>query len=146
MTNHLSIKRVLIMASLTMSPWIPLLPGQAADQLPAIAAVAPAQVTWVGEIRNSLDLYKKTYPASDFAPYFKKLNLVEDALGHGDGRSVRIEMGAFFKMLATRAYGISEIAADELSNFAEMTMPAQEYGIIFPRNETERYVGRGREQ
>lgn len=45
--------------------------------------------------------------------------------------------GLVFTMLAKRAYGINAGTADDLSNFARMVMPAQEYGITFPSNKTE---------
>ena len=35
-------------------------------------------------------------------------------------------------MLRQRDYGINEIAADELFNFALMVTPVQEYGISVP--------------
>jgi hypothetical protein len=41
-------------------------------------------------------------------------------------------MGAFFKMLRTRAHGISDVAADELFNVAVMVAPIQEYQISVP--------------
>jgi hypothetical protein len=52
---------------------------------------------------------------------------------------VKMEMGSFFKMLATRANGINEIAADELTNFAQMVAPIQEYGISVPRSGSSQY-------
>jgi len=98
-----------------------------------------AQSTWLREIRNSLDAYTVTYPSSNFAPYQTKLNLVGDALSRGDRRAVKVEMGAFFKMLAKRSHGINEGAADELSNFAQMVTPIQEYGIQVPKFGAEHY-------
>jgi hypothetical protein len=62
------------------------------------------------------------------------LTLVRDALGQEDRRTVKVEMGAFFKSLANRSYGISGSAADELATFARVAMPVQEYGIVFPRS------------
>jgi len=98
-----------------------------------------AQSTWLREIRNSLDAYTVTYPSSNFAPYQTKLNLVGDALSRGDRRAVKVEMGAFFKMLAKRSHAINEGAADELSNLAQMVTPIQEYGIQVPKFGAERY-------
>lgn len=155
MRNYLDTKRTFIVASLALISWGPLPLTHAADQpresrIPEImveqpslqrdvpgAEMPPLQVTWVDEIRNVLDIYKKNYPTSNFGPYLKKLNLIGDALGLGDGRIVKMEMGSFFTMLAKRAYGINAGTADDLSNFTRMVMPAQEYGIIFPSNETE---------
>jgi len=65
--------------------------------------------------------------------------VVGDALSRGDRRAVKVEMGAFFKMLATRSHGINEGAADELSNFAQMVTPIEEYGISVPKSGAEQY-------
>ena len=106
--------------------------------VPTVIA-APVQGTWVDEIRSSLVMYKKNYPSSNFDPYLKKLNLAGDALDRGDRRMVKMEMGTFFKMLATRANDISDIAADELTNIAQMVAPIQEYGISVPRSGSNQY-------
>ena len=90
---------------------------------------------WINEIRNLLEIFKGNYRTSNFDPYLKKLNQVREAFGQGDQRTVKVEMGSFFQMLARRAYGINAGAADDLSNYTRMVMPAQEYGVIFPRNE-----------
>ena len=52
---------------------------------------------------------------------------------------VKGEMGSFFKMLATRVNGISDVAAEELTNFAQMVAPIQEYGISVPRSGSSQY-------
>jgi hypothetical protein len=57
----------------------------------------------------------------------------------GNRRSVKTEMGAFFKMLAKRDHGISGVAADELTNFARMVTPLEEYGISVPRAGSDQY-------
>jgi hypothetical protein len=152
MRTYPVIKRTLLVASLALILWGPLPLTYAADQSPTPeimaeqpsiqrdtpgAEITPLQGTWVDEIRNVLGIYKESYPASNFGPYLKKLNLIGEALDLGDGRIVKIEMGSFFTMLARRAYGINAGAADELSSFTRIVMPAQEYGIIFPRNESE---------
>ena len=158
MTSHLNIYRLLIIASLALNLWIPLiieaadrLPGSGIPEImdgpisshanpPATTAVAPAQTTGVDDIANALGSYfKANYPTYDFAPYLKKLTLVREALGRGDRRTVKVEMGAFFKLLTNRSHGISEGAADELTNFARMVMPVQEYGIFFPRSGPDEY-------
>ncbi|MGH7232029.1 MAG: hypothetical protein ACREJU_11825, partial [Nitrospiraceae bacterium] len=97
------------------------------------------QAIWVSEIRNSLDVYRKSYPTSNFDPYFKKLNVVGEAVGRGDRRVVKVEMGSFFKMLAHRAYGLNADVAGELSNFAQMVTPIREYGISVPRSGSDQY-------
>ena len=114
------------------------IPEVMATDVPTADAV-PGQGTWVDEIRSSLAIYKTNYPTSNFDPYLKKLNLAGEALGRGDPRMVKTEMGGFFKMLATRANGISDIAADELTNFAQMVTPIQEYGIAVPRSGSTQY-------
>lgn len=156
MTNYLVIKRTLIVASLALTAWGPLPLLHAAEQppesrIPEIMAeppsiqgdipgveIPPGQAMWVNEIRNLLEIFKGNYRTSNFDPYFKKLTLVGDALSQGDRRSVKVEMGFFFQMLAKRAYGINAGAADDLSQFARTVMPAQEYGIIFPSRRTEK--------
>jgi hypothetical protein len=93
-----------------------------------------SQLNWVDDIINALGQYfKANYPDADFVPYLNYLTLVRDALGREDRRTVMAEMGAFFKSLANRSYGISGTAADELANFARVAIP-EEYGIIFPRS------------
>ena len=94
--------------------------------------VAFAESTWVDEISNSLTFYKASYPGSNFEPYLHRLNRVKDALGQGDKRTVRVEMGKWFKMLRNREHGINDVAADELFNFAMMVTPIEEYGISVP--------------
>jgi hypothetical protein len=95
-------------------------------------AVASAQTNWIDEISNSVTFYKANYPSSNWGPYQEKLTLVKDALARGDQRTVRTEMGKWFKMLRNREHGINDIAADELLNFALMVTPVQEYGISVP--------------
>ena len=157
MTNYLVIKRTFMVVSLALILWGSVLLPQAADQpraegIPEImaeqsspghdasaVAVTAVQANWVKEIRNFLEVFKGEDRTSNLDPYFTKLNLIGDALGQGDRRSVKVEMGSFFQMLARRAYGINAGAADDLANFARMVMPAQEYGIIFPRSGAGRY-------
>jgi hypothetical protein len=93
-----------------------------------------ASIGWVEEVRNYLSIYETNYPGSNFTPYLATLDLVRDAVSRGDRRVVRNEMGAFFKMLVERDHGISDVAADELTNFSQMVIPiAAEYGIPVPR-------------
>lgn len=165
------IGRTVIVASLALIACLPVLSTQAADGSLAVSTpsqeikaitdtqfsipndapvvrVAPGQSTWVNDIMEALRMYfKANYPKDDFAPYLKKLNLIRDGLGRGDRRTVKLEMGAFFTMLTNRSHGISEGAAEELTNFARMVMPVQEYGIFFPRSGPEdtgqRFPGTG---
>ncbi len=158
MRTYLFIGRTVLATSLALIPWIPGLSTQAADQ-PAgnpeimgaqpsirydapVLKLAPAQATWawVDDIADALGSYfKANYPQDDFAPYLKKLSLIQDGLGRGDRRTVKLETGAFFTMLTNRGHGISEGAAEELTNFAKMVMTVQEYGIVFPRSGPEQY-------
>ncbi|HWF61247.1 MAG TPA: hypothetical protein VN666_13185 [Nitrospira sp.] len=99
----------------------------------AFAPVATsAETAWIDELSNSVSFYKATYPNSDWKPYQDKLTLVRQAVDRGDQRTVRMEMGKWFKMLRNRDYGIHDVAADELFNFAVMVTPVQEYGIMVP--------------
>lgn len=100
------------------------------------ASVGLAQSTWVDELTNSLSFYKTNYPTSNWQPYEQKLIRVKDAVGKGDQQAVRMEMNKFFRMLQRRENGISDVAADELYNFALMVTPIQEYGISVPQPPT----------
>ena len=91
-----------------------------------------AQTSWVDEINNSLSFTAANYPNSNWEPYQQKIRLVHDAVGRGDNQAVKMEMGKWFKMLRAREYGINDVAADELFNFALMLTPIQEYGISVP--------------
>jgi hypothetical protein len=96
------------------------------------SGAALAQNTWVDELSNSLNFYKANYPGSNWEPYNEKLVHVRDAIGRGDQRTVKTEMGKWFKMLRNRDHGINDVAADELFNFALMVTPIHEYGISVP--------------
>lgn len=91
-----------------------------------------AQQSWVDEINGSLNFYKTSYPGANWEPYSQRLAVVKDAIGRGDTKTVKTEMGKWFKMLRTREQGIHDVAADELFNFAVMVTPIQEYGIAVP--------------
>ncbi len=97
-----------------------------------LTAGVAAAATWVDEISNSLAFYKSSYPTSNFGPYEQKLTKVREAVSSGDQKTIKMEMGAWLKMLRTRAHGINDVAADELFNFALMVTPVQEYGISVP--------------
>ncbi len=95
-------------------------------------SIGHAQTTWVEEIGKSLNFYKANYPTSNWEPYSLKLETIKEAVNGGDQRTVKMEMGKWFKMLRMREYGINDVAADELFNFALMVTPIQEYGISVP--------------
>ncbi len=102
--------------------------------IPALMAgsATAAQETWADEISHALTFYKVSYPSLHWDPYLQEIRVVQDAVAHGNHLVVRKEMATFFQMLRTRAYDISDIAADELYNFAVMVTPLQEYGISLP--------------
>ena len=103
-----------------------------------LAATAPAErpsqpPTWVDDLEHRLSTYlKKKYPAYDFTPYTHELDLVRDAASRGDRWAVKREMGVFLKMLASRAHGLGDDAAEELTGLARQTMPAEEFAIVYP--------------
>lgn len=132
---------VVLALALAMILWRLSVPSaNAAEQLPAGTAAATAlESGWVVQISNSLAIYKTNYPASNFAAYQSRLTEVKAALDRGNRKAVKTEMNAFFKMLHKRSEGISEVAADELSNFAQMVTPVQEYGISVPRSGAGQY-------
>lgn len=96
------------------------------------SGVALAQTNWVDELTSSVNFYKTNYPNSNWDPYLSELSLVKEALAQGDQRIVRSKMGKWFKMLRNRDYGIHDVAADELFNFALMVTPIQEFNISVP--------------
>jgi hypothetical protein len=111
----------------------------AADSpLSLLAATAPAErpsqpPTWVDDLEHRLSTYlKKKYPAYDFTPYTHELDLVRDAASRGDRWAVKREMGVFLKMLVSRAHGLGDDAAEELTALAQQTMPAEEFAIVYP--------------
>ena len=103
-----------------------------------LAAAAPAErpsppPTWVDDLEQRLSTYlKKKYPAYDFTPYTQELEVVRDAVSRGDRWAIKREMGVFLKMLATRAHGLGDDAAEELTGLAQQTMPAEEFAIVYP--------------
>jgi hypothetical protein len=86
---------------------------------------ALAAGTWADEIVTATTFYKTSYPVGNWEPYFEKLTKVREGLGRGDEQIVKVEMDQFMKMLAGRAHGINDVAADELYNFALGARPDQ---------------------
>lgn len=105
-----------------------------AGEITAVTVTPVLSGAWAEQLSNAIGIYKANYPASNFDPYIKKLAQVQDALTRGDRQAVKTEMIAYFKMLDTRASGISEVASVELVNFSKMVVPLQEYGIAVPRS------------
>jgi hypothetical protein len=158
------LERCIIVTSLAVMSWLSVPPTQAAVQVlrtdialqevtngvadtqPFLPSDAPVvkvpsgELIWVDDIMNALRLYFTTnYPAANFSSYLKRLTVMRDAVDRGDRRTVKVEMGTFFTMLANRNDGLSKGAAEELRNFARVVMPAQEYGLIFPSSGIEAY-------
>jgi len=103
-----------------------------------LAAETPAErpsqpPTWADDLDHRLSTYfKKKYPSFDFTPYTEELTRVRGAVSRGDRWAIKREMGVFLKMLASRAYGLEDDAAEELIDLAQQTMPVEEFAIIYP--------------
>ena len=106
-----NVGRTIVVTSLALLLLLPALPthallGTSPFMLcPALfAACGQAQPTWVDEIKHAPGTYfKKKYPASNFDLYLKALDRVRAAVGRGDHRTEKIEMGLFLTMLAHHA-------------------------------------------
>lgn len=102
------------------------------------ATAAPTEsllpsVTWVDDLENKLATYfTEKYPAYDFTPYRQGLDRVRGAVSRGDQWGAKREMGVFLKMLASRAYGLGNDAAEELADLSQQAMPDQEFAIVYP--------------
>lgn len=109
----------------------------ATSSLP-LATAAPTErlsppITWVDDLEDKLATYfTEKYPAYDFTPYRQELDRVRDAVSRGDRWGAKREMGVFLKMLASRAYGLGDDAAEELAGFSQEAMPDEEYAIVYP--------------
>lgn len=108
-----------------------------------LATAAPTErlapsITWLDDLEHKLTTYfTKKYPGYDFSPYAHELSRIRDAARLGDRWGAKREMGVFLNMLAIRAYGLGDEAAEELALFSQQTMPDQEFGMIYPGSETE---------
>jgi len=114
----------------------PLQAGETPSFLLASAApterLAPS-VTWLDDLENRLTTYfTKKYPAYDFAPYAQELDRIRGAISLGDRWGAKREMGLFLTMLASRAYGLGDDAAEELAVLSQRLMPDEEFGIVYP--------------
>jgi hypothetical protein len=138
------IRSVLISASvlILLSAFCSVLPSNqvlAADHpLFLQPAAAPPErpsvrTTWADDLEHRLSTYiKKKYSSYDFTPYTEELDRVRGAVNRGDRWTAKREMGVFLKMLSSRAYGLEDDAAEELIDFAQQMMPAEEFAIIYP--------------
>ncbi len=108
-----------------------------------LATTAPTErvsppITWVDDLENSLTTYfTKKYPAYDFSPYAQELSRIRGAVSLGDQWGAKREMGMFLMMLAIRAYGLGDDAAEELAVLSQRIMPDEEFGIVYPGSGTE---------
>jgi hypothetical protein len=103
------------------------------------ATSAFATETWVEEIWKMVAFEKAAYPQSNFDPYFEKLTVIRNGVERNDQRLVKQEVDRFLKMLAGRAHGIHDVAADEIYNFVLVIKPMDEPTASMP---TElRFVG-----
>jgi hypothetical protein len=114
----------------------PLQAGETPSFLLATAApterLAPL-VTWLDDLEQKLTTYfTKKYPAYDFSPYAQELDRIRGAVNLGDRWGAKREMGVFLKMLAIRAYGLGDDAAEELAVLSQGIMPDEEFGIVYP--------------
>ena len=119
----------------------PIQAGQTPSFLLAIAApterLSPP-LTWLDDLEHRLTTYfTKKYPAYDFAPYAQELDRIRGAVSLGDRWGAKREMGVFLNMLASRAYGLGDDAAEELAVLSQRIMPDEEFGILYPGLETE---------
>ena len=109
-----------------------------------LATAAPTEhlsppVIWLDDLERKLTTYiAKKYPGYDFSPYAQELDRIRSAVSLGDRWGAKREMGVFLKMLATRAYGLGDDAADELAMLSQQIMPDEEFGIVYPGSERER--------
>lgn len=95
-------------------------------------------VNWVDDLEHRLKTYfMKKYPVYDFTPYAQELERIRNAADRGDRWAVKRETGRFLSMLASRAHGLGDDAADELALLSQRIMPDEEFGIVYPGSGTE---------
>ena len=127
-------------ASFVLAP-IPIHAGEPPSFLLATAApterLAPS-VTWLDDLEHRLTTYfTNKYPRYDFSPYAQELSLIRGAVSRGDRWGAKREMGVFLTMVARRAYGLGDDAAEELAMLSHRIMPDEEFGIVYPGSERE---------
>ena len=111
-----------------------------AGETPSVRLATPAPterlappVTWLDDLEDRLTTYfPKKYPAYDFSPYAQELDRIRGAVSLGDRWGAKRGMGVFLTMLASRAYGLGDEAADELAALSHRIMPDEEFGIVYP--------------
>jgi hypothetical protein len=103
-----------------------------------LASAAPTErlsppVTWLDDLEQRLTTYfTKKYPTYDFSPYAQELDRIRGAVSLGNRWGAKREMGVFLTMLASRAYGLGDDAAEELAVLSQRIMPDEEFGIVYP--------------
>ena len=108
-----------------------------------LATAAPTErlappVTRLDDLVSTLTThFTKKYPGYDFSPCAHELSRIRDAARLGDRWGAKREMGVFLNMLAIRAYGLGDDAAEELAVLSQRIMSDQEFGMIYPGSETE---------
>ena len=113
-------------------------PIQAGEAPSFLVATAPTErpsppLTWLDDLEHRLTTYfTKKYPAYDFSPYAQELDRIRGAVSQGDRWGAKREMGVFLKMLAIRAHGLGDDAAEELAVLSQRIMPDEEFGIVYP--------------
>lgn len=87
------------------------------------SGTALAGDSWIDEVWNMVTFEKASYPGSDFAPYFQKLDRIRTGLERGNRPAVKTETDRLLKMLLDRKHGINDVAADEIYNFVLSVRP-----------------------
>jgi hypothetical protein len=136
-----SLAPILVPAVISVLAPNPIQASETPSFLPAAAApterLSPS-ITWLDELEHRLTTYfTKKYPAYDFSPYAQELDRIRGAVSLGNRWSAKREMGVFLTMLASRAYGLGDDAAEELAVLSQRIMPDEEFGIVYPGLETE---------
>jgi len=127
---------ILVPAVCSVLAPIPIQAGETPSFL--LATAAPTErlsptVTWLDDLERRLTTYfTKKYPAYDFSPYAQELDRIRGAVSLGDRWGAKREMGVFLKMLAIRAFGLGDDAAEELAVLSQRIMPDEEFGIVYP--------------
>lgn len=136
-----SLASILVPAVFSVLAPNPIQAGETPSFLPAAAApterLSPS-ITWLDELEHRLTTYfTKKYPAYDFSPYAQELDRIRGEISLGNRWGAKREMGVFLTMLASRAYGLGNDAAEELAVLSQRIMPDEEFGILYPGLETE---------
>jgi len=132
-----SLAPILVPAVFSVLAPNPIQTGETPSFLPATAApterVSPS-IAWLDELEHRLTThFTKKYPVYDFSPYAQELDRIRGAISLGDRWGSKREMGVFLKMLAIRAYGLGDDAADELAVLSRRIMPGRGVRLCLSR-------------